>query len=694
MRSLDDDAPIVWQPLSSQPVLFRNSCGCSQLRPKIVVPAPPEEKRVKKFAAVVCLVMTAGVVASAQAPMPQTQPPRFTAGVDLMRLELTVLDKRTRKPITGLTADDFIVKVAGKEQVIEAFEEVRVTGRPAPLPRAFAEAATDVASNTMEQPRLFLIVMDDVFQDRDPRGNDGYTRVKAIDIANAVVDQLGPGDMAAVVFSQANTPAQDFTVDRVALRTAIKTFTPRPVHRLMLPVLSLGVLERASGFLRRMPGYRRAIVWVTLGMPSGEPDLEGQDLAMWTGEPGPPVSLAANQFNESVSTGAARVGAGGSMAPVPVYAYSLDGLKPVTVRETQGTAMPNPFGNEAMQKVAVNTGGRVIHGTNAPDRVVPAMFEELSSYYTLAYRGDFAMDGKLRWLDVQVKGHDVFIAPSGTSFTTPRIVDGRLVVPSKAERPGGLLGALAGPLPRGDIRMTLAAVPLAVNGRREQLLALTLGLPTPAAGAAPIQYGLNVVVYDGEGRREILSQQLTMATPPRRTDADALSEVAIPLALRPGRYAVRVAAQPVGTESSGSVYTTVVVPDFAREPLSLSGLAVGRAEGRPVGGRDALSDVLPFAPTTVRTFTTTERVGALLRIHQGGRTPVDATITSEILNVADAVAMTATRTIPSAQFQPGVGVDHKYELPLRQLAAGEYLLRVTVVAGKQTAHRDVRFTVR
>lgn len=629
--------------------------------------------RVKKFTAVVCLVMTAGLTLLAQGhPVPSQQPPRFTAGVDLMRLELTVLDKRTRKPITGLTADDFIVKVAGKPQVIEAFDEVRVTGRAAPLPRAFAEAATDVASNTVEQPRLFLIVMDDVFAAGDPRGNDGYTRVKAIDIANTVVDQLGPSDMAAVVFSQANTPAQDFTSDRVALRRAIKSFTPRPVHTAMVPVLSLGVLERANNFLRQMPGYRRAMVWVTLG--SGSVDLDQEDLMIWTGEPGQR--------------------AGGFMAPVPVYAYSLDGLRAVTVRETQGSSMPNPFGPEALQKVAVNTGGRVIHGTNAPDRVVAAMFEELSSYYTLAYRGDFPMDGKLRWLDVQVKGHDVLIAPSGTSFTTPRVVDGRLVVPSKAERPAGLLGALAGPLPRGDIRMALAAVPLAVSERREQLLALTLGLPTPEADATPIQYGLSVVVYDGEGRREILTQQLTMATTPRRTEDDALSEVAIPLDLRPGRYAVRVAAQPVGAESSGSVYTTVVVPDFAREPISLSGLAIGRAEGRPVGGREALSDFLPFAPTTVRTFAATDRVGALLRVHQGGRTPVDATVTTEVLNMADEVVASNTRAIPAAQFQPGVGVDHRYELPLRQLAAGEYLLRVTVVAGTRTGRREVRFTVR
>jgi len=64
------------------------------------------------------------------------------------------------------------------------------------------------------------------------------------------------------------------------------------------------------------------------------------------------------------------------------------------------------------------------------------------------------------------------------------------------------------------------------------------------------------------------------------------------------------------------------------------------------------------------------------------------------VNIADDVVVTATRTIPAARFQPGAGVDHSYEMPLKQLAAGGYLLRVTVVAGKTSAHRDVRFTVR
>jgi hypothetical protein len=35
---------------------------------------------------------------------------------DLTRVEITVLDKRTRKPITGLTAEDFVVTVSGDLQ--------------------------------------------------------------------------------------------------------------------------------------------------------------------------------------------------------------------------------------------------------------------------------------------------------------------------------------------------------------------------------------------------------------------------------------------------------------------------------------------------------------------------------------------------------------------------------------------------
>jgi hypothetical protein len=74
----------------------------------------------------------------------EQSPPQFRSGVDLTRLELTVLDKRTRKPIAGLTADDFVVKVDGDVQRVATLAEV---GAPPPTDAAapgFVEAAHDV----------------------------------------------------------------------------------------------------------------------------------------------------------------------------------------------------------------------------------------------------------------------------------------------------------------------------------------------------------------------------------------------------------------------------------------------------------------------------------------------------------------------------------------------------------------------
>src|SRR5690606_20552244 len=157
------------------------------------------------------------------------------------------------------------------------------------------------------------------------------------------------------------------------------------------------------------------------------------------------------------------------------------------------------------------------------------------------------------------------------------------------------------------------------------------------------------------------------------TGSQEFAEIVLRLDLQPGRYNFRVAVEqasgpPDVPRLSGSAHLSVAVPDVARDPLSLSGIAVGRAEGRPIGGREALGDVLPFAPTTVRTSAPTDRVGALLRVYQAGRSIADATVTTEIVNIADEVVANATRTIPAAQFQSGVGADHPYELPLKQLS--------------------------
>ena len=69
----------------------------------------------------------------------QAQEPVFRAGVDLVTVDAIVVDKDGR-PVTGLTADDFVLTVDGKPRAIDAFELVAVrvdrrAGRSAPAGR-------------------------------------------------------------------------------------------------------------------------------------------------------------------------------------------------------------------------------------------------------------------------------------------------------------------------------------------------------------------------------------------------------------------------------------------------------------------------------------------------------------------------------------------------------------------------------
>src|SRR6185503_7334622 len=58
---------------------------------------------------------------------PQQQPPIFRGGTNIVRVDVTVTDRRG-EPVTKLTRDDFLLTEDGAPQAIESCELVRVTG--------------------------------------------------------------------------------------------------------------------------------------------------------------------------------------------------------------------------------------------------------------------------------------------------------------------------------------------------------------------------------------------------------------------------------------------------------------------------------------------------------------------------------------------------------------------------------------
>ena len=142
--------------------------------------------------------------------------PSFRSGVELVQLDVTVLDDR-RRPVRGLTVDDFTALENGVRRPIRAFTAVDVPARTRAQEPVWAkEAAADVATNQIaeREGRLVIILMD-----RSIPYMGGT--VQAQKIAIAAVDQLGPDDVAAVISTSGAYTPQTFTSDRTRLVRAI-----------------------------------------------------------------------------------------------------------------------------------------------------------------------------------------------------------------------------------------------------------------------------------------------------------------------------------------------------------------------------------------------------------------------------------------------------------------------------------------
>src|SRR5262245_61523907 len=174
-----------------------------------------------------CLVAAAVALAGGQGqPPPQQQPPVFRAGADVIRLDVSVLDK-DRRPVRGLTLEDFTVTEDGTAQRVVAVAAVDVAEHD-PAPSAWMrhvppDTSTNDLVDQVGDGRLFAIVMDDVNVPWDDLNIIQGARMAG----RYIIDNLGPSDIAAVIFPRDAGLTVDFTSDRRKLLEAIDQFDPR-----------------------------------------------------------------------------------------------------------------------------------------------------------------------------------------------------------------------------------------------------------------------------------------------------------------------------------------------------------------------------------------------------------------------------------------------------------------------------------
>jgi len=600
----------------------------------------------------------------AQAPGPQTQLPIFRTGVDVVEIDVTVLDK-DRHPVKGLTADDFTILDRGKPQPIVAFSAVDV---PPPVSYSapwMREAPIDVVSN-VENRRLVTIVMDDAYTEFNP---DNGKRAKQI--ARNAVDELGPADLAAVVFTFMGR-SQNFTSDRSRLLAAIDSYLPKqrggepplpcfgphqPTQRKCDIETLGGVAEALSG----APPGRKVVVLISGGR------------AFSFGGPG---------ATENETPDLSKLFRNLQRANVTVYAFDARGLLPPGGMSAESQRLPDPTTpssslteNESLYTFAASTGGRAIANTNDPQSHVPDVFRESSTYYFIGFRAATDSNEKLlRKIDVRVNRPAVQVQTRNGYYSPGKTSVARDVING---------------IPSGDLPLYVTVAPLAVPGRREAEMILATRMAPPERVTAPRPVELTTTAYDSEGKSHgTLRQTMTIAP---MAGAPVQPELPGHFPLRPGRYMIRTAATSDG--GSGAVYADVDVPDFAKDPLSASGLILERRPGPPTREK-SLSDLVPVVPTTQRRFLASDDVAVFLRIYQGGKGRiVPVRMTARVRNEQNAVASNHEGMFEVENFSSNRSADFEVTLPLAHLAPGDYLLEVEAQSGARHVIRTARFAV-
>jgi hypothetical protein len=244
--------------------------------------------------------------------------------------------------------------------------------------------------------------------------------------------------------------------------------------------------------------------------------------------------------------------------------------------------------------------------------------------------------------------------------------------------------------------MRLAAVPFRLaDGGSTVLLVLGVEAPVPARETTET-IRAEFSAFDSEGRLQgSTASQLGLILRP--SDAEKLRyELLGRIDLRPGSYHLRVSAHVRERERRGTLFASVTVPDFGREPLALSGVVLQPLQAPPVAPRETATAILPLVPSTTRIFGRADRVEALVRVTQSSRDmPRPVVLTTRVYDAGGSIVFDVHHTFEERHFAAARQVDHVITLPLSMLGSGRYLLVLEAArSGGPSVRREVRFTVR
>ena len=560
---------------------------------------------------------------------PQEQRPVFRGGANVVRVDVTVTNRRG-EPATDLARDDFLVTEDGVPQTITSFELVRATGEPADDRSLEIHTSSQVvAEAARDDVRLFLIFWDEYHIGQfipAIRGREALTEF--------VRTAFGPTDLVGIMDQLTTVDSIKFTRDRLQLADQVHALKGRlgvllpprgPVEEAHMYSRDIGrlrnevttsALNAAAAFLGNFREGRKALLFVSQGFP-----LFGRN-----GE--------TDQYNEIVHTANTNNTA----------IYTLDPASEIGRRP------------ESLMSLAYETGGRPFVGTNNPSLMLPQMVRDASAYYLLGYASRAPVDGKFHKIkvrltkdDYEVRARSGYFAPTvgdiergkarAAAAELPPDIERALSELSAAERSDRPIGYWIG-MARGEggrTRVTIAWAPRA-----------------SASTAGEIALAIDAASPDGT------SYFTTSHTTSRDVSFDA---PAGELVLTTTAFNAR------GQEIDGDK-RRITVPSLDGSRLAIGSPMVLRA--RTARDVRAFSEGTGAHPEVGREFDRSDRLFIRFPVYGGPEIAVAARLLNRLGTEMRALDLSAV----------GDGL-YQLEVPLGTIARGEYFIAIEAVRGAE-----------
>lgn len=677
-------------------------------------------------------VLACGALVSAQiGTRPQAT---FRSEINYVEVDVIVTDAQGNF-VPGLTAADFELLDAGKPQAIEAFHEINV-----PIERAdrmlYSETSVhpDVASNERAADgRVYLIVLDDLHT--APLGVIQVRR-RAREFVERYV---GSNDIAAVLHTSGRPDAsQDFTSNRALVLAAIDKFMGSGLksaveNRMEDNVRRAGTPEAgdpARDFDERERLVRTRGAYLTLrNLANYMGSFSGRRKALLLFSEGADVDndsfgsvfdlTRQGNTHEMMDVRAAMLEAIAAATRANVHFYTIDadglaaaGMSAAIQGGSQGPgADSQALARERMRKqgslraLADQTGGIAIVNTNSFAQGFTRILRENSTYYLLGFYPSTDRDGKFHRLTVRTKRPGLQVR-ARAGYHALKKADTAGARPATANELSEMLRAA---VPAAGLPMRVA-LPVFKRTPEESTVLMTLDLPgdvfrfetVNGVDAEDLEVAWQVidpaakVVASGSQKVEMRVRPDTRA----RVEQRGFRAI-VPVAVKPGRYQVRIGGQTKNAARRGSVFADLLVPDFFEERLVWSGVSLTSANAATIPTRPADAEtpkLIPLMPSAVRTFPAGDTIALYAEAYDNdARAPHAVDLTADVRDDTGKVVFTVSEDHSSSELGGGTGgFGFRVDIPLKDLTPGDYVLTLTArsrASGNATATRAIPFAI-